>query len=250
MRKDREHRPVNQGFEDILAEYDIFYQQYYTMSLVGEHIHRLLTNSAEICRNTKALMLLSIPEGSPGAEAKRLKVTTFMGHMLELMDTLDYLCAVMHKTDIQSETAIDEFEMVAMYFGQIYRSHFNRKGTPKLHVLEVHAVEDLRRHKRLGLFDESQVEREHHTNKVYCLLFRNMKSWFKMHRAIDERFHRGNVTAVLEVSLEMDVSTKRPLSETSKSNKLAKRAASRQVKEERRVATKDNIAAKQIGVLP
>ena len=48
----------------------------------------------------------------------------------------------------------------------------------------------------------------------------------------------------------MDVSTKRPLSETSNSNKLAKRAASRQVKEERRVATKDNIAAKQIGVLP
>jgi hypothetical protein len=48
----------------------------------------------------------------------------------------------------------------------------------------------------------------------------------------------------------MDVSTKRQLSETSKSKMLAKRAASRQVKEERRVATKDNIAANHIGVLP
>ena len=69
-------------------------------------------------------MLLNIPEGSPGAVAKRLKVNVFMGHMLELMDTLHYLCAVMHKTDIQSEIAINEFEMVAVYFGQICRRHF------------------------------------------------------------------------------------------------------------------------------
>ena len=124
------------------------------MSLVGEHIYRLLTNSAEICRKTKALMLLSIPEGSPGAEAKRLKVDVFMEHILH---TLDFFCAVMRKTNIQSETAIDEFKIVAVYFEQIYRRQNNRKGTPKLHVLEVHAVEELRRHKRLGLFDESQV---------------------------------------------------------------------------------------------
>ena len=57
-----------------------------------------------------------------------------------------------------------------------------------------------------------------------------------MHGAIDERFHRGNVTAVLEASLKMVVSTTK--------------AANRQVKKERCVATKDNIAAKQFGVLP
>ena len=99
-------------------------------------------------------MLLSIPEGSPGAEAKRLKVDVFMEHILH---TLDFFCAVMRKTNIQSETAIDEFKIVALYFDKIYRRQINRKGTPKLHVLEVHAVEKLRRHKRLGLFDESQV---------------------------------------------------------------------------------------------
>jgi len=151
----------------------------------------------------------------------------------------------MHKIDIQSETAIDKIEIVAVYFGQNYHHHFNRKGTPKLHVLQVYAVEDRRRHKRLRLFDESQVEREHHTNKMYCLLFRNIKKWFKMHDAI-----RGNFFAVLEASLEMDVSTKRERSETSKSNKLAKKATNREVKEERRTATKDNIAAKQFGVFP
>ena len=37
-------------------------------------------------------------------------------------------------------------------------------ATSKLHVSEEYAMEDLRRHKRLGLFDESQVERKHHTS--------------------------------------------------------------------------------------
>ena len=39
-------------------------------------------------------------------------------------------------------------------------------------------------HKRLGLIDKSQVEREYHTDKAYCLLFWNMKNWIKMHDAI------------------------------------------------------------------
>ena len=85
----------------ILADFDIWYQQYYTMSLVGEHIHRLITNSSEICKRTEELMFASVT-----ADEDRDSITTFMGHMLELMEAFDFLCAVMTQTTIQSEDTI------------------------------------------------------------------------------------------------------------------------------------------------
>lgn len=111
-----------------------------------------------------------------------------------------------------NKQTIDDFQQVAKYFGVIYRQYFNQKGTPKLHLLEDHVVEDLRRHKRTGLFDESQVEREHHTNKVYNILFRGVKNWFAKQGAISEKAHFGQVSSVQAASMEMYSSTKRQLS--------------------------------------
>jgi hypothetical protein len=133
MRKNVLNRPIEKEFEKILAGFDVVYQQYYTMTLVGEHIRRLLTNCEEICLLTKAMMLLRIPEDSPRCQEKRAKVEVFMGNMMELMDTFDYLCSVMQSTDVQSEDAIDVFCITAEFFGEIYRRYLSKNGTQKLH---------------------------------------------------------------------------------------------------------------------
>ena len=42
---------------------DLHTNFYYTMSLVGEQIHRLMSNSRKNCARTEGLMLASIPSG-------------------------------------------------------------------------------------------------------------------------------------------------------------------------------------------
>lgn len=37
----RKLRPLEHEFENMLAEFDIIYQQHFTLTLIGEHCHRL-----------------------------------------------------------------------------------------------------------------------------------------------------------------------------------------------------------------
>jgi hypothetical protein len=246
MRKNVHNRPIEKEFERILEGFGVVYQQYYTMTLVGEHVHRLLTNCEEICFQTKSMMLRHLPAGILNGQEKRDKVDVFMGHMVELMDTFDYLCSMMQKTEVQSDEAIDVFSMAAEYFGIIYRRYLNKRGTHKLHLLEVHVPEEMRRHRRLGLFDESQVEREHHTNKVYCLLFRNMKNWFKMHEAIHGRFYTSQVPEVQAATSVMMSTTARVRSLDSELRKEEKNDLKRKAIDDRREKVTDLVKSKGI----
>ena len=57
----------------------------------------------------------------------------------------------------QKEEEIETFQKVAEYFGQIYRSYFDKNATPKLHLLEEYAPMALRKNKRLKLFAEDSM---------------------------------------------------------------------------------------------
>jgi hypothetical protein len=56
MMKRRKHRAIEHEWEDIFADHDIC-QQYYTMSLIGEHIHRLLKHCDDICSRIEDVIL-------------------------------------------------------------------------------------------------------------------------------------------------------------------------------------------------
>lgn len=133
--------------------------------------------------------------------------------------------------------------MAAEYFGTIYRQYLNPH---KLHLLEVHVPEEMRRQKRLGLFDESQVEREHHTNKVYFLLFRNMKNWFKRHDAIQRRFYTSQVPAAQAATSAMMSSTTRFRSLESELLKEEKSGLKRKAKDESRGKVEETVKSKGI----
>ena len=75
----------------------------------------------------------------------------------------------------QKEEVIETFQKVAECFGQIYRSYFDKNATPKLHLLEVHAPMELRKNKRLKVFAEDSIAREHLNNKAYSILLRTSK---------------------------------------------------------------------------
>jgi hypothetical protein len=212
------------------------------MSLVGDHIHRLMINSLAICNRTQTLMLESIPVGSATAEEDCASIEWFMGRMLELMEAFDLLCAVMNKTAIQSEETIENFGLVAKWFGVKYREYFNKLATPKVHYLETHLVEDLRKHKRTGLFDESPIERAHRTNNVYSHLFVNIKNWFDRQTAIEMRSHIADVPDVHKAVYGIEEKSSRESSEKAMERKVALN--------ERKKQKRDDTVARITGKLP
>jgi hypothetical protein len=96
-----------------------------------------------------------------------------------------------------------------------------------VHYLETHLVEDLRKHKRTGLFDESPIERAHHSNNVLTRLFVNIRNWFDRQKAIEIRTHMADVPDVQKARDCMDKLSRRKLSASSVETKETKKAESK-----------------------
>ena len=142
------------------------------------------------------------------------EITLIVAQVQELMDAFDFLSNVMSRNDVQSAETIEIFTFVAEYFGQIYRSYLNKTAIPKVHLLEAHVPKELARHKRLGLFTEDPIEREHHQNKVYDKLFNNIKKWSKKQELIRIRRSQGNVPEVMSAKQEALEATNQKFSQS------------------------------------
>ena len=115
MNRNRRSRPVEMEWEEMLAEYDDEFVQFYTCQLVGEHIHRLLEKSGSICERTEQLILRSI---DPNDTVLREKAILLVGKVLDLMVAFDFICSVIASTEVQSEDTIEKIAKVVHYFGK------------------------------------------------------------------------------------------------------------------------------------
>ena len=77
---------------------------------------------------------------------------------------------------MRRDDPIAKFGSAAKWFAVKYREYFSKDATPKVHYLDTYLNEELIRHKRLGLFDDSPIERVHHTNHIQTRLFSNIKN--------------------------------------------------------------------------
>jgi hypothetical protein len=178
--KAQSHRPLEKKWEQGLASKGIAFQQFCTMSLTGEHVHRLCIHAEDICDESQAL----ICDSDNFTEEDLLPTLQFFDQMKELLSSFDYLCSVMTRQEIQPENEIELFGIVAKHFGKIYREYFEKGATPKVHILEIHLPMMLRRHKRLGIFGEDPIEREHHIWKRFNVMLQNVKNLERKTRAV------------------------------------------------------------------
>ena len=161
------------------------------------------------------------------------EITLIVAQVQELMDAFDFLSSVMSRNDVQSAETIEQFRIVAEYFGQIYRSYLNKNATPKVHLLEAHVPKELARHKRLGLFAEDPIEREHHQNKIYNQLFTSIKQWPKKQELIQRRRSQGNVPEVMSAKEEAYEATRRKFSKSTDEKNKLKEAECKRIKTEK-----------------
>lgn len=96
----------------------------------------------------------------------------------------------MKRQGILSEETLEYFKEISIYFGELWRKHLQQQATPKLHLLEVHVIQDLQRLNRgLGLFAEDPIERQHKDQHQYDRLLTNIRSWKQKQHAIKSRRH-------------------------------------------------------------
>ena len=79
-----------------------------------------------------------------------------------LLETFYPVCRIMRSVEKQSGKTIDAFETLCKAFGVQFRAMCGHVP-PKVHVLESHLPNQLRRFRCLGLFSEDPIERLHHT---------------------------------------------------------------------------------------
>lgn len=146
----------------------------------------------------------------------------------------------MSRNDKQTEETIENFKLVAECFGQMYRRYLGQ-ATPKVHMLEVHVPAELQKHKRLGVFGEDTIEREHHLCHVFGNLLKNVKTWKEQQRVKAARISQANDPRVLSAGGAMISGSKRTLSDASKSRSSGKIASKTLIKKEKESSFLDDV---------
>ena len=91
------------------------------------------------------------------------------------------------------------------------RKYFSKDASLNVYYLKTHLTEELIRHKHLGLFNESLIERVHHIGQINNRLFGNIKNWFNRQEAIENRRHVGDAPDVHEARRSLEDKSKRDL---------------------------------------
>jgi hypothetical protein len=204
LKSDVRYKPVKKGIEKILEEFNVVAQQSYSMQLIGAACQQMTRHHEEICERVLELLLTAIDnqeaaKGMPRDEPRREKVRTFMCQLEEIYATLDIVCCYMTQMPKLKPEEITEYRASAEYLGEIWRHYFQTNGPPKLHLLEVHSVDDMMRFHRLGIFGEDPVERLHHIKLIYNRQYATIRRWDIRQKYIKARIDQANMPAVQQI---------------------------------------------------
>jgi hypothetical protein len=178
----RKHREVEHAWEEVLAKYQIVYQQHFTMTLIGEHCHRFLVNHEAILEELRVILLDGIeivvddvaPRSADEKEALTEQIEGLIIAMREIMSALDLAVSIMREQRSHTKEECDDFGKICRYVGMLWRMH-GLSVTPKIHILECHVPAFMSKFGRL--FGEDSIERLHASNNRFNRVLANVRRW-------------------------------------------------------------------------
>jgi hypothetical protein len=248
---DMKWREVEHAWEDILKGYSIVYQQFYTSSLVGEHLHRLCENYEEVCDKTGALFIKAVEDRAAltreQKDALRVQIDAFTIQQKELLSMLDYLTSIMRSMDEVLPEERTRFREVATLFGERYRLYLGKKLTVKGHYLESHVADALDRWEgRMGLGNEDPVEKLHHNHNVFERRYQCVRNWTQRQHLIDRSVAVSEIPAIVEAQNHVRAATKREFGAVSVDKKEVKEEQRKELKKARGVKVGALVEANQV----
>ena len=144
------------------------------------------------------MILSNIPPDITAADQMDIFVSSInsmfakLNILTSLFDTIYYMMNQITELDTQD---IKDFGIMCQLFGVFWRK-CNLNVTPKVHIVESHLVDTMKRFGRVGLFNENPIERVHIENKHWAGVLASFKSWDNL---VALRNKRKNVRMINKV---------------------------------------------------
>ena len=155
------NKEVQKEFYEILTSYGIRFQKYHGGTLTGDHCHTFGTNAQDILEKTMNLLKQKTDDQNGDAFARNAlygRIETLICHVGILCCVFNRICHDMYITEKISDDSVDTFDKLCKLFGHLWRN-CGLSVTPKLHIIEHHLSDYMRKFGRIGILAEDIMER-------------------------------------------------------------------------------------------
>ena len=195
--------PIQVAVENILLKYKIRRQAYFGGGFIGPHVKTLTENAATIFSD-----IISAIKGL--VVGKDDMIDEKLGAFSKFYCVLDVVCRGMRTTTALSRKERVEFRQAATKTGELWREMFpDSPITPKMHVLEKHAADQLDLLFCLGVFSEDSIEKEHHIDRVLNEIFGKVGNFEVKSEGMEGRVGMKRNSKVAKIVSEVSTSNKR-----------------------------------------
>lgn len=138
-----------QMFEESLEKLGVDLLAYHSGSLVGNHVHKILTAKGDM---DGPAIITGCLQGDEELRKNFYKILTQLGEIFKLTSAARFLF----------ETEIDDLENMCHQLEEMHIAYFPHMTiTPKMHILTRHVPEFARKYKTVGLMSEQGLESLH-----------------------------------------------------------------------------------------
>jgi len=224
---------------DVLYNHKVQFQRYYTATLVGNDIRRLLDNYEAICTDIEAVLHDAQFRKDDADVDIDATITQFMSNMKKIMQVFAAACSLMAHVNKLTPEQIVQFRVLCTTTGAMWRAYFPNAGvTPKMHLLESHAPLQMELFGCLGDKSEAGVERLHKVTNQYMRALAALSSYEKKKSVQVRRECQAELVEVVAAGKRAWDGTRRSLSQAA--------IAQREANSLTIVANKDNTIANAV----
>ena len=149
-------------FDEILLAYNIHFHKYHGKTLTGGNCARFIDRIAFIVADMKVKLQEVIDIKYNYNKALRVEMTrrleSLLSHISILCYVFNQICRYLYRTTLQTDESLDTFEKLCCLFGNLWRK-CGLNVTPKIHIIESHLNDFMRRFGRLGILTDDTMER-------------------------------------------------------------------------------------------
>ena len=204
LKLERNNRPIERQLEDILHKFSISYKFFgVNFALTGDNCRRFAEHNGAIFKEVQEVILANMPSSNATTAGERAIFVSSIHSMFEKLKILaalfDTICTMMNQITELNSQDIEDFSIMCKVFGVFWRK-CNLNVTPKVHIVESHLIDTMKRFGRVGLFNENPIERVHIQNKHWAGVLSSFKSWEKL---VELRNKRESLRMIASVHLAL-----------------------------------------------
>ena len=188
--RENPNNAIEAMYDEILFENGVHFHKYHGKTLTGDHCATFISRIGDIAR-TLTERLIPIIETKYGANsALKDEVKTRLKSVISHVSILSYvfmeICHYLYRTNPLVPEELDTFGQLCSLFGELWR-RCGLNVSPKVHIVESHLNDFMRRFGRLGILTDDTMERTWPEDHLWNRVFSCILNWQKRTELIHAR---------------------------------------------------------------